>query len=69
MMVLYQEEYYIDAYAYIRAATDPADPDLITTRTQNSRSGSVKELCTTKFSTKLRAFEICSLIFYLFFNF
>ena len=26
-----------------RAATDPADPDLLTTRIQNSRSGSVKK--------------------------
>ena len=39
-----------------RAATDPADPDpdpdLLTTRIQNLRSGSVKELCATKFCTK-----------------
>ena len=41
---------------YVRAATDPADPDpdpdLLTTRIQNLRSGSVKELCTTNFCTK-----------------
>ena len=43
-----------------RAATDPADPDLLITRIQNSRSGPVKELSTTKFGTKFRAFEIFS---------
>ena len=46
-----------------RAATDQADPDLLATRIRNSRSGSFKEFFTTKFSTKLWAFKICSLIF------
>ena len=44
----------LNLYCTSRAATDPADPDpdLLTTRIQNYRSGSVKEICTTKISIK-----------------
>ena len=41
--------YYVPSCTRTRAATDPADPDpdpdLLTTRIQNLRSGSVKKIC------------------------
>ena len=48
-----------------RAATDPADldPDLLITRIQNSRSGSVKKIVLPKFSSEIRGFKICSEMF------
>ena len=48
-----------------RAATDPADqdPDLLTTRIQNLRSGYVKKMFYAKFSTKNLTFVVCSTIF------
>ena len=48
----------------VRAATDPADqdpdPDLLTTRIQNSRSGSVKRIFFAKFSAEIWALKIYS---------
>ena len=48
------------ANVHSRAAKDPADPkpDLLTTRIQNSISGSLYELCTTTFSTNVWEFKI-----------
>ena len=48
------------SHSTVRAATDS---DLLSTRIQNSRSGSVKKICLLKFSAKFWTFKICSEIF------
>ena len=48
-----------------RAATDPADPDLLITRIQNSRSGSVKKIFLLNLVQKIWAFKICFEFFYI----